>query len=233
MRTIGGAAAIAHIGLTVSAMLAALGMLPGNAGVPVLTFLWWYAGFFAVVWTAGTLIRAATPSDERRASCRNDLGFPRMLDTARFLWRGLPVALLAGGHYGLAGLVAFALCLGIAGRVEDRRIRGEIEAVNPVSRAIHRAVFGLCGFAAPVTRPVQRLLAWKIGDMPLIGILFCILFFILFSPLIVPIYVFLIIPSAVYDFLRNRTRKARREQELVKAAHVEGKLAWFAYAEPH
>jgi hypothetical protein len=48
---------------------------------------------------------------------------------------------LAGGHYGLAGLVAFLFVLGIAKRAEERRILGGIEAVNPINRVIHRAVF--------------------------------------------------------------------------------------------
>ncbi len=230
---VAGAAVIGvNIGLTAAAMFAAFGMLPGNADAPLLTFLGWYVGLFAVLLTAGTLARAATPRDERRASCQNDLGFPRARLIIKYLWRGLPVVLLAGGHYGLAGLVAFLIGLGIVKRAEDRRILGRIEAVNPVSRAIHGAVFTVGELAAPVTRPVQRLLTWKIGDVPVFGILLVIVVLPVVLPLVLVAGI-LSIPVYVCTFLRGRTNVARHERELVRAAHAGGKLAWFAYAEPH
>ena len=107
MRYAAGVMAALLIGLMLAAMAAAFDLLPGNASVPFLSFWWWYAGISSVLVTAGTLARAAIPREERRVSC--DPGLPRLGRILRFLWRALPLVLLAGGQYGLAALVAFLI----------------------------------------------------------------------------------------------------------------------------
>ena len=228
MRAAGAALALIIIGLILAAMGAAFDLLPGNAGAPILSFWWWYAGISAVLMTAETLARAAIPREERRVSCRGDPGLPRLRRILKFLWRALPLVLLAGGHYGLAALVAFLLVLGIARHVEDRRILGEIDEVDPAGRAIHGAVFAIGERAAPATRAVGRLLGWKVGRVPVFGILLSILLL----PLILVVAV-VSIPFWVYGVVRSGADATRRERDLVRATHAGGTLAWFAYAEAH
>lgn len=195
--------------------------MAADSAATALSVLFWYLCFFAVVNTIATLYRANIPRDQRRPAC-NDGGSAVL--AIRLLWVAVLVALLIGGHYGLAALIGYSFLLGIAKRAENRRILGEGHKVWPVSRAVHRIVFAAAEGLAPIYDPLHRFLARPVGEVPLVA-------WLLIIPLF-PIIVLLAIPMLPF-WLFGLVRDRSRQKGLVKAAHAEGKLAWFAYSEPH
>lgn len=221
--------------LAVAGIFAALGMMAAGAAVVVLAILFWLGIVGAVSTTAGLLFRAGLPRDQRRPACDNPRIGPSVTLAMRLTGRILLVALLIGGHYGLAALLGYTTVLGIANRAENRRILGEGHKVGPVSRAVHWIVFGTAERLAPVYDPVRRLLIRPAGGVPFVAWLLAIPLFPIIVVLAIPLllfwllYVFLSIPFWLFDLLCNR----KQQRNLVKAASAEGVIAWFAYSEPH
>ena len=216
--------------LAIAGIFAALGMMAADSAAVVLSILFWLWVVSAILNTVGTLYRASIPRDRRTPACNNG-GIAVLV--IRPLWVALLVALLVGGHYGLAALLGYGFALGIAKRAETRRILGEGHKVWPVSRAVHWIVFGVAEQLAPVYDPVHRLLTRPVGELPLIA---WIVLFPIFAVLAIPMLLFellsallVTLPISLIGLLRGR----KQQQNLVKAAYAGGKLAWFAYSEPH
>jgi hypothetical protein len=221
--------------LAIAGIFAALGMMAADAAAVVFAILLWLWIVGAVSNTAGLLFRACLPRDERRPTCDNPRIGPSVTLAVRLMGRILLVALLIGGHYGLAALLGYTTVLGIVNRAENRRILGEGHKVGPVSRAVHWIVFGVAERLAPVYDPVRRLLIRPVGGVPFVAWLLFIPLFPIIVVLAIPLllfgllYVFLSIPFWLFGLLCDR----KQQRNLVTAAHAEGKLAWFAYSEPH
>lgn len=215
--------------LVIAGIFAALGMMPADSAAVVLAILFWLSVFGAILNTVGTLYRASIPRDQRKPTC--DTG-GIAVQIIRLPRRVFLVALLVGGYYGLAALLGYGLLLGIAKRAENRRILGEGHKIGLLSRAAHWTVFGIAERLAPVHDPLHRLLTWPAGGVPFVA---WVLLFPIIAVLAIPLlllgllYVIFSIPFWLFGLLRDRKQK----QNLVKAAHAEGKLAWFAYSEPH
>lgn len=225
-----GSALATAMSLAVAGVFAALGMMPADSAATVLSILFWYWCFFAVANSVATLYRANIPRDQRKPACNNDRIVGLVM---RLSWLALLVALLVGGHYGLAALLGYGFILGIARRAETRRILGEGHKVWPVSRAVHWIVFSVAEGLAPVYDPVHRLMARPVGDAPLVAWIFL---FPIIAAFAVPMLLFWLLygllvtlPVFLFGLLRDR----KQQQNLVRTAHAGGKLAWFAYAEPH
>lgn len=219
--------------LAVAGVFAALGVMPADGAGIVLSILFWYWCFVAVANSVATLYRANIPRDQRKPSRNNGVIAGLVM---RLPWVALLIALLIGEHHGLAALLGYSLLLGIAKRAETRRILGEGHRVWPVSRAVHRIVFAVAEGLAPGYDPVHRLMARPVGGVPLVGWLLVIPLFPIIAAIAVPMLLFWLLygllvtlPIFLFGLLRDR----KQQQNLVKAAHAGGKLAWFAYAEPH
>lgn len=218
--------------LAVAGIFAALGMMPADNAAVVLAILFWLWVIGAIPNTVGILYRASIPRDQRKPTC--DTG-GIAVQIMRLLWRVLLVALLIGGYYGLAALLGYGFVLGFAKRAENRRILGAGHKIGFLSRAAHWTVFGIAERLAPVYDPLHRLMMRPVGEVPLIAWLLFISLFPIIAVLAMPLlllgllYVFLSIPFWLFGLLCDR----KQQRNLVTAAHAEGKLAWFAYSEPH
>lgn len=218
--------------LYIAGIFAALGTMPTDSAAVILSILFWMSIVSTVLFTFGTLYRAYLPHDRRKPI--RDVG-EFGVRVMRLLWRGLVVALLIGGQYVLAALMLYGFVLGIAKRVENRRILGEEHKVGFLSRAVHRVVFGVAERLAPVYGPVHRLMTRKVGEVPLIGWLLMIPLtplFILFAGgwlLYWLLRGLIAIPFLLFDWRREQSDR----RDLVKTASANGIVAWFAYAEPH
>ncbi|MEN8198197.1 MAG: hypothetical protein ABFS30_17095, partial [Pseudomonadota bacterium] len=211
-------------------ILAALGVMAADSAAVVLSILFWLWVVSAIPNTIGTLYRANIPRDQRKPTCDTGGITARAM---RWLWVAVLVALLVGGHYGLAALLGYHFVLGIAKRAENRRILGEEQKVWPVSRAIHWTVFAVAEGLAHIYGPVHRLMIRPLGEVPLIA---WILLFPIIAVLAIPMLFFWLLygllvtlPIFLFGLLRGR----KQQRNLVKAACAESKLAWFAYSEPH
>ena len=229
-KIIKGVALAIFVALAIAGILAALGMMAANRAAVVLSILFWLWVVSAILNTVGTLYRANIPRDQRKPTCNDGVIAARAM---RWLWVAVLVALLVGGHYGLAALLGYGFVLGIARRAETRRILGEGDKAGFLSRAVHWIVFAVAEGLAPVFDPVRRLLARPVGGVPFIA---WVLLFPIIAVLAIPMLLFWLlygllvtVPISLLGLLRGR----KQQRNLVKAACAEGKLAWFAYSEPH
>lgn len=225
-----GVALAIFVALAIAGILAALGMMAAGSAAVVLSILFWLWVVSAIPNTIGILYRANIPRDQRKPTCDTGGITARAM---RWLWVAVLVALLVGGHYGLAALLGYHFVLGIAKRAENRRILGEGDKVWPVSRAVHWIVFSVAEGLAPVYDPLHRLLTRPAGGVPLVV---WILLFPIIAVFAIPMLLFWLlygllvtVPISLLGLLRGR----KQQRNLVKVAHAEGKLAWFAYSEPH
>ena len=221
-----GVALAVFVSLAIAGIFAALGMMAADSAAVVLAILFWLSVIGAILDTIVMLYRANIPRDQRKPTCDTG-GIAAQI--MRLPWRVLLVALLIGGYYGLAALLGYRFVLGFATRAENRRILGEGHKIGLLSRAIHWTVLGIAERLAPVYDPLHRLMMRPVGEVPLIAWVLLFPIIAVFAIPLFPIIVVFAIPFWLFDLLCNR----KQQRNLVKAAHAEGKLAWFAYSEPH
>lgn len=230
-----GVALAISMSLAGAGVLAALGVPSVATAGTVLTVLFWLWVVGTTRNTASLLARAGIPRNQRKLECDKAGDWPRAILALRLLWRTLLIVLLVYGHYELAALLGYGIALGIASRAENRFILGEKYRVGPVSRAVHWIVFAAAEGLAPAYAPLHRLLARPVRGVPFVAWLVVVpLFPIIVVLAILPLlfwllYVLLSIPFWLFGFVRDRAL----EKEMVRAACAEGRLAWFAYSEPH